>query len=1124
MRKDFTKTKEVFPLPNLISIQINSYNWLIKEGLKELFDEVTPIKDAKDNLELHFLDYFLEESKFDDETARKRNMTFEVPLKVKVRLINKRTKEVKDQEVFFGDFPKMTSKGTFVINGIERLVVSQLVRSPGVFFVSESGPFGELFGVKIIPTRGDWFEIDTNSKGVISVRINRGRKIPITTLLRALGFSTDQQIFDLFKDVNTNPDRNYIKLTLEKDPAKSVDEGLVEVYRRIRPGELATPDNARQLIQSRFFNFRQYDLGKVGRYKINKRLGLKFPNDFKHRLLQKEDLVAIIKELIQLNNGIGEADDIDHLGNRRVRTVGELVQKSFRIGILRIERIIKDRMSVSDLETVTPAQLINVRPIIAAIQEFFASSQLSQFMDQTNPLSELGHKRRLSAMGPGGLSRERASFEVRDVHRSHYGRICPIETPEGPNIGLVNSLACYAKINEYGFIETPYRKVLNNVKNSPKYTTGHIVWKSILDPKTGKEILKSGQEITSQIAKILAKLSIDEIPIKTKVINEIVYLDANEEEKMIIAQANARLDSKGYFLDDKVSVRRFGRPDMESIGRIDYMDVSSRQITSITTAMIPFLGHDDGSRAQMGSNMMRQAVPLIRSEAPLVGTGIERRVALDSGQVVICRRDGKVEESNTLQIVISAKGKKDIYSLSKFVRSNQGTCINQRPIVSEGQKVKKGSILTDSFSTDNGEIALGINIFVAFMPWGGGNFEDAILISEKLVKEDLYSSIHIERFSIEVRDTKLGPEVVTRDIPNVGEESLKDLDSEGIICVGAEVNPNDILVGKITPKGETELTAEERLLRAIFGEKARDVKDTSLRLPHGERGKIVDIKIFSKDKGDNLPVGVSKLIEVSIAQLRKITVGDKMAGRHGNKGVISRILPEEDMPYLEDGTPVDIILNPLGVTSRMNIGQILETHLGWAAKTLGYKVSVPTLGVFKEDIVKKELEKSNLPSSGKVQLYDGRTGDPFDEKTVVGYIYMMKLHHLVEDKVHARSIGPYSLVTQQPLGGKAQFGGQRFGEMEVWALEAYGAANILQEMLTIKSDDVVGRSKTYEAIIKGERIRKPHTPESFNVLVKELQSLGLKVDLVSKSEGIRKEAEKTEEETKKISERLGIKK
>jgi len=1100
-RKYFYPQSSILEIPNLTEVQTNSYKWFVEKGLRELFDEISPIRDfSGKNLELEFLDYKFEEPKFSEIVAKEKNITYEAPLRVKLRLTNKNTGSSKVQEVFLGEFPIMTEWGTFIVNGVERVVVTQLIRSSGVFFISEFTTDRELFGSKIIPQRGAWLEFETNSKDVISVRVDRGRRIPVTTFLRALGYGSDEELINLFADVNTDPDHDYIKATIEKDPAKSESEGLIETYKRLRPGELPNVENARALLQTKLFNFRHYDLGRVGRYKINQRLGLNFPIDFEHRVLLREDLIATIKELICLNNGIGKADDIDHLGNRRLRTVGELLYSRFRVGILRLERIIKDRMSICDADSITPVQLINIRPLVATVQEFFASSQLSQFMDQTNPLSELGNKRRLSAMGPGGLSRERAGFEVRDVHHSHYGRICPIETPEGPNIGLVNYLATYARVNEYGFIETPYKKVLKEVQNGSKEMIGKRVHKDLIDPRTGKLVAKDGQLIDSKLAEKIKKLPIDKIPIKSVVTDQIVWLDATAEDKAIIAQANVKLNERGEFVEEKVAVRRYGEPEFESIGRVDYIDVSPNQIVGLTAALIPFLEHDDGNRVQMGANMLRQAVPLIKPESPLVGTGLERKAALDSGHLVICKNDGVVVEASGSEIIVKTKEGQDVYKLLNFVRSNQGTCIHQRPNVKRGEKVKKGDILASSLSIDNDEIALGQNVLVAFMSWGGYNFEDAIIISEDLVKSDRYTSIHIEKFSIDIRDTKLGPEIVTRDIPNVGEAALKNLDEDGIVRIGAEVRAGDILVGKITPKGETELTAEERLLRAIFGEKARDVKDTSLRLPHGEWGKVVDIKIFSKDKGDKLPVGVNQTIQVSVAQLRKIGVGDKMAGRHGNKGVIARILPREDMPYLEDGRPVDIILNPLGITSRLNIGQVFETHLGWAASVLGYKVASPVFAGVPEDNIQAELKKAGLPSDGKITLYDGRTGEAFDERVTVGYIYMLKLCHMVEDKVHARSIGPYSLVTQQPLGGKAQFGGQRFGEMEVWALEGYGAAYTLQEMLTIKSDDVLGRSEVYKSIIKGEKIQKPRTPESFNVLVKELQSLGLDVELLKQEE------------------------
>ena len=1101
-RKYFAEAVDVASLPNLIEMQTDSYKWFLEQGFRELLDEVTPIEDfIGKNFELHFLDYYIEDPKYDEKTVRERNLSYKSSIRCRLRLVIKPTGEIKEQTVFLGDFPLMTRQGTFIINGVERVVVAQIVRSPGVLFTSERVMSEELFGAKIIPNYGAWLEVETSSRGIISVKIDRKRKLPATTLLRAFGYGTDEEIYQLFADVNTGK-KDYIKTTLEKDPSKSEETGVIEFYKRVRPGDLVTAENSRLLLFNMFQNLRRYDLSKVGRYKINKRLGLEIPIDNDHRVLSREDVVAIIKEVIRLNNGGGKADDVDHLKNRRIRSVGELVKSKVRVGLLRVERIVKDRMSVSDIATVTPAQLINVRPVMAVLQEFFASSQLSQFMDQTNPLSELEHKRRLSAMGPGGLSRERAGFDVRDVHSSHYGRICPIETPEGPNIGLVGYMACYTKVNEYGFLETPYRWVKRKAKNNVSETVGHESRDKILDPKSSKVILDIGQMITPEIAAKLEKLPMDRIRIRPIVTDQIMYLDADEEERTVIAQANAKLDSKGHFLEKYVACRNKGEPDIESVEKIDYMDVSPKQVVSIATALIPFVEHDDANRALMGANMLRQAVALVQPQAPLVGTGMEELAARNSGQVVISDVSGEVIESSASKIVIKNKEGNEEYGLSNFIRSNQGTCINQRPIVKVGQKVREGDILADGSSTDNGELALGQNILVAFLPWEGGNYEDAILISEQLVRDDRYTSIHLEEFSIEVRDTKLGPEIVTRDIPNVGEEALRNLDEDGIIRIGAEINAGDILVGKITPKGETELTAEERLLRAIFGEKARDVKDVSLRLPHGEHGKVVGIKEFTREAGDELATGVIRAIHVTVAQMRKISVGDKMSGRHGNKGVISKILPIEDMPHLADGTPVDIVLNPLGVVSRMNIGQILEAHLGWAIGKTGQKVATPVFEGATLDQIKEELQRAGLPEDGKVTLYDGRSEETFAARVAVGFIYMMKLIHLVDDKIHARSTGPYSLVTQQPLGGKAQFGGQRFGEMEVWALEAYGAAHTLQEILTVKSDDVLGRAKAYESIIKGEDIKKPSTPESFNVLVKELQALGLNVELlIKKKEG-----------------------
>ncbi len=1038
-------------LPNLVEIQTKSYDWFFKEGLRELFDEISPIEDFTGELySLGFSNYYLEKPKVDEKTAREKNLTYKAPLRVKVSLLNKKTKEIKDGEVFLGDFPLMTDCGTFIINGVERVVVSQIVRSYGVLFTAEKVNGENYFGAKVIPSRGAWLEIETNSKGVISVKVDRKRRIPITTFLRALGLGDDSELKALFADVDDNEDLKYIESTLAKDPAKNYEEGLVETYKRIRPGDLATAESAKQFIEAMFFNPKRYDLGRVGRYKVNQRLGMDIENIPENRILRKEDIVEVIREIIRLNNTPGaEPDDTDSLKNRRIRAVGESIQGRVRVGLLRVERIVKDRMSISDPVEISPSALVNSRPVVAALQEFFASSQLSQFMNQTNPLSELEHKRTLSATGPGGLSRERAGFEVRDVHSTHYGRICPIESPEGPNIGLVSYLACYSRINDYGFLETPYRKA--KIENG-----------------------------------------------KTRITNEIVHLDAGTEEKAIIAPASVEIDEKGYIKDKRVIVRKYSEPEIEDAANVQYMDISPRQIVSIATSLIPFVEHDDGARAMMGSNMQRQAVPLICPDSPMVGTGMEANAAKDSGQIAVAEVDGEVNHVSSKLIRVKGKnGENKEYSLEKFVRSNQGTLINQRPIVSLGDKVRAGQVIADSSATDHGELALGQNLLVAFMSFGGNNFEDAIVISNRLVKDHVLSSVHIEQYSTEVRDTKLGPEILTRDIPNVSEEALSNLDELGIVRIGAEVKSGDILIGKISPKGETELTSEEKLLRAIFGEKAKDVRDSSLRLPHGEYGKVVDVKIFSKESGDELPAGVYQMVEVSVAQLRKISIGDKLAGRHGNKGVISVILPAEDLPFLPDGRPVDVVLNPLGVISRMNVGQILETHLGLAAMKGGYKIATPAFEGIQIDEIKDRLKKEGLPEDGKIQLFDGETGEKFARKSTVGIMYILKLHHLVDDKMHTRSVGPYSMITQQPLGGKAQFGGQRFGEMEVWALEAYGAAHTLQEMLTIKSDDVVGRSKTYESIIKGEKIQKPLIPEAFNVMIKELQSLSLKVDLLA---------------------------
>jgi DNA-directed RNA polymerase subunit beta len=1111
-RKFFTDLREAIPLTDLVEVQKKSYDWFFKEGLKELFDEISPIKDfIGRDLELYMLDYYLDEPKFDEVTAKAKNTTFEAPLRVNVRLTNKKTNEIKEQEIYLGDFPVMTERGTFIINGVERVVVSQLIRSAGVFFTSQILRGRRYYGAKIIPNRGAWLEIETDANNIIYVKIDRKRKVPITALLRAFDFGSDEEIIELFKDVDTHPEVKFIQSTIDKDVSHSEAEGLKEVYKRIRPGDLATVDNARSLIHSMFFNFDRYDFGRVGRYKINARFSLDIPNNKETRVLRRDDLILVIKEIVRLNLSQTEADDIDHLGNRRVRAVGELVQNKFRVGLARMERIVRDRMSTLDINNITPNQLINARPVIGSIKEFFMSSQLSQFMDQVNPLAELEHKRRLSAMGPGGLSRERAGFEVRDVHRTHYGRICPIATPEGPNIGLVGHLAAYARVNDFGFIETPFRRVWHDVDNDPKHTVDRIARVDI------RGIVKAGETITEKIAKALAKeKDLETIAIKPVVTKEVVYFDAFEEERYNTAAATTPIDEDGYFVNDYAEIRMKGAPTFDQVEKIDLLDVAPNQIISIATSLIPFLEHDDAVRALMGTNMQRQAVSLIRPQAPIVGTGVEARAAQDSGQVVVAKEDGEISYVDGKRIELTNKdGVVTTYNLQKFARSNTSTSMNQHPIVDKDQKIKKGQPLADGAATDQGELALGQNMLVAYMTWDGGNYEDAVLISERVVKRDNYTSISIEDYSLDIRDTKLGPEQITRDIPNISEEKLKDLDEEGIVRIGANVASGDILVGKITPKGETELSAEEKLLRAIFGEKAKDVRDSSLYLKHGERGKVIDVKIFSRDSGDKLPAGVIKTVQVTIAQLRKIQVGDKMAGRHGNKGVISRIIPEADMPFLADGTPIDIILNPLGVISRMNLGQLLETHLGLAARTLGCKVATPALNGVSEEAIRKELAKAGWPEDGKLQLYDGRTGEPFHHKTTAGVAYMLKLNHLVEEKIHQRSIGPYSLVTQQPLGGKAQFGGQRFGEMEVWALEAYGASNTLQEILTIKSDDVPGRSKAYESIIKGEPIKRLNIPESFNVLVRELKGLGLDVELIGQREKV---VENADEETTKTLE------
>jgi DNA-directed RNA polymerase subunit beta len=1082
--KDFGKSLLNLELPYLLQVQHESWDVFWREQLKDLLEEVSPIRDyTKKEFELWFLGYKLGEPNYPSELEAKRNDdSYEAPLRVRVRLVNLKTKEVKEQEVFLCDFPLMTERGTFVLNGVERVAISQLIRSPGAFFTAQNYQGRKLFGAKVIPNRGAWLEFETESSGFLAVRIDRKRKAPATTLLRAFGVETDEEIMKLFSDVDTE-DTKFIEETLKKDVTKNQGEALVEIYRRLRPGDYVTVDTAKELIWNMFFNFERYDMSRVGRWKSLQRLpalqaalqGAKTKAEktktdastreitVEDRVLKLEDVVEVLKEVIRLNNTPGaEPDQIDHLGNRRVRTFVEFLQNRIRVGFMRMERIIKDRMSTLDPATITPSQLVNPRPVMAVVKEFFTSSQITQFMDNENPLAELEHKRRVSATGPGGLTRERAGFEVRDVQPSHYGRICPIQTPEGPNIGLVGHLASYAKINEYGFLETPYQKIE-----------------------------------------------------KGRVTKEIHYLTAYEEEQHVIAHAGVELDKDARLVAEKVEARIKGEPGLAERDQVDFIDVSPQQFISVATALIPFLRNDDANRALMGSNMQRQAVPLLKPQAPLVGTGYESRVAKDSGLAQIAKEDGEVQEVDAKHIRIKSKTQGSNpkteyheYILKTFVRTNQYTCFHQRPIVKKGEKVKKGQVIADGGAIDNGRLALGTNLFMAFMSWRGGNYEDAIIISERVARDDVYSSIHLEDFICDVRETKLGPEVTTSDIPNVGEEKLKDLDEDGIVRVGAELGPNDIMVGKISPKGEADLTAEERLLRAIFGEKARDVKDTSLLVPHGKRGRVVEVKVFSRDEGHRLEPGVIKRIHVEVAELRRVQRGDKLAGRHGNKGVISVVLPEADMPHMEDGTPVDIILNPLGVASRMNIGQVLETHLGWAAHELGYAAVTPGLAGANEDDIANELEAAGLPRDGKITLYDGRDGQPFGQKITVGYVYMMKLIHMVEDKIHMRSIGPYSLITQQPLGGKAQFGGQRFGEMEVWALEGYGAAHMLQEMLTIKSDDVPGRAATYESILRGQPIQTPNLPASFNLLLNELRSLALHIE-------VKGQTQKDDDENKK---------
>lgn len=1104
----YTQADDATQLPNLVDHQNKSFQWFVDEGLGELLAEISPIDDyTGTKLSLTFKDYHFDDPKMSEFEARDNNVSYEAPLKATVELTNKVTGEVKEQEIYLGDFPWMTSRGTFVINGAERVVVSQLIRSAGVFFTGDPHGSTNLYGAKVIPGRGAWLEFETAANGALYVKIDRKRKIAVTTLLRALGM-TEAKIKDAFKHVDQGK-LSYIEATLEKDPAKGQNDALIEVYRRLRPGDLATVDNARSLLENMFYNFKRFDFSRVGRYKINKRLNLDVPNTVENRVMRLEDLEAIIAEIIRLNNTQDPADDIDSLANRRVKLVGELVQRQFRIGLLRMERNTKDRMSMSEIETVQPGQLINARPVVAAVREFFASSQLSQFMDQINPLSELAHKRRLSSMGPGGLSRERAGFEVRDAHATHYGRIDAVETPEGANIGLVLNLAYYARINEYGFVETPYRKVVNaaTAKDAP----GHIAAIDLKDAN-GKVIVKAGKTITDADAAKLAKVEGQVTwPVRAKVTSEIMYLDAYDEESAVIAGAGSELDADGYFVDERVSARNRLRAGEVDANDVTHMDAARNQIIGSSAGLIPFIEKNYVYRSLMGSNQQRQAVPLIKPQAPVVGTGLEEAAARNTGQVMVAEGDGEVIRATGDKVIVrykeSGKNVDVTYEPQHFIRSNEGTSINQRVVVATGDKVKRGDILVEGMSIAGGELALGKDLLAAFMPWSGYNFEDAIIISRRLVEDDTLTSVHIVDYMLEVRETKLGPEVVTRDIPNVAEDTLRHLDEDGIVRIGAEVHPGDILVGKITPKGEQELSSEERLLRAIFGEKAKEVRDTSQRMSNGKHGKVVGVKVFSRENGHELKAGVIMQIQVFVAQMRKISVGDKLGGRHGNKGVIARILPVEDMPFTEDGTPIDIILNPLGVPSRMNIGQLFETHLGMAARALGLKVASPSFNGVPAEKIQELLGQAGLPEDGKQQLYDGRTGEAFKERTTVGSMYMIKLNHMVADKIHARSTGPYTMVTQQPLGGKAQNGGQRFGEMEVWALEAYGAATTLQEMLTIKSDDVYGRSKAYESIIKQAPIIGPKVPESFNVLVKELQGLGLKVDLVDLHEGQAVDAE-----------------
>ena len=1114
--RNYGHAPSILEMPHLVATQLESFGRFQNEYLHELFAEISPIQDfTGKNLELHFEvpEMAFDEPKYNEEECREQDRTYQAPLRVKARLHNKQTGEIKEMVVYMGDFPLMTSQGTFVYNGAERVVVSQLVRSPGAYFSAEVDPATgrRRFGAKLIPKRGAWLEFETSNQSMVNVKIDRKRKLPVTTFLRAIEpeLGDDAALVQAFADVDTDPEHRFIESTIgsretRRDLAFSTEDGLIELYHRLRPGDPATVDNARSLIEQTFFNIRRYDLGPVGRYKLNKRLGLK--TDESMRTLEPEDLVAIVREIVRLNVTQGVPDHIDHLGNRRVRAVGELLADQFRVGLLRMERVIKERMSIQNAAEATPSGLINTRPVTAAVKEFFGGSQLSQFMDQANPMAELAHKRRLSAMGPGGLSRERAGFDVRDVHYSHYGRVCPIETPEGPNIGLINTLATLARVNSYGFIETPYRRVITRV---PAADMTGLVGRTVAEPfgsnGEGEPLAQVGDVIDEALAAAIGQVdgaAEQDVCIRPVVTDEIEYLAADEEERHTIAQAKTQLNANSEVEMARVSVRKGPNFYEADAGDVEYLDSSPQQIVSLATAMIPFLEHDDANRALMGANMQRQAVPLIKPRAPLVATGMERVSARDSGHMVVAAADGEVKRVTAREITVDHgdSGGERSYRLRKFDRSNTATCISQRPVVVSGDTVKDGQPIAESMATAEGMISLGQNIVVAFMFWEGGNYEDAIVVSERLLRDDVFTSIHIEKYEVEARDTKLGAEEITRDIPNQNEETLRNLDDTGVVYVGAEVGPDDVLVGKITPKGETELSGEDRLLRAIFGRDAREVKDTSKHVPAGEYGRVIDVRRFSAENGDDLQAGVTEMIRVSVASKRKLMVGDKMAGRHGNKGVISMILPEEDMPYLADGTPVDIILNPLGVASRMNVGQTLETHLGWAADKLGFRAISPVFDSADEDEIAAALEEAGLPADGKAVLYDGRTGEAFDQEVTVGIIYMMKLGHMVDDKIHARSTGPYSLITQQPLGGKAQMGGQRFGEMEVWALEAYGAAHTLQEMLTVKSDDILGRVKTYEAIVKGETILEPGIPESFRVLVKELQSLGVSVDILDDAE------------------------